>query len=111
MQKKKEESSRKKISAQQRTLKFQQDMLTAYDKYLEARAELSAYEGKAIDDVGLDKVNDMLAKVQDTFKEIYPVLNFIQNYFQFSTTAINYHADLIEVLKREGAQEVEPPKN
>jgi hypothetical protein len=96
----------KKIDQQEKTLKFQQNMLTFYDKYMKAREILAGYEGKHVDEVGLDKVNAMLADVQETFKDLHPMLNFIQSYYQWSLTTLNFHADLIDVLKKAGANEV-----
>lgn len=96
---------RKKIDIKHRTATLQKNMLDAFEIYQAARKELTPYEGKLVDDVGLEKVNGMLKDIQDKFKEVYPILNFIQVYYQFSTNVINGYADFIEGLKKEGSKE------
>jgi len=100
----------KKVTIKQQTEDLQKAMIQAHDDYLKARDALVPYEGKVIDDVGLEKVNAILKTIQEKFKNLYPALNFIQMYTQFSTNSINSYADFIDSIKKEGARPDEEVK-
>lgn len=93
------------IGLKQQTEELRLAMLKAFDEYSDASKEMAAFEGKVIDEVGLDKVNATIANVQDKFAQLWHALNFIQIYHQFSTNALNSHADFIDRLKQAGAVE------
>ena len=95
----------KKTSLKQQAVDLRVAMLKAYDDYLDARKQMNAFEGKVIDEVGIDKVNAAILQVQVVFADVWSVLNFIQINHQFSTNLLNSHADFIDRLKKAGAIE------
>jgi hypothetical protein len=87
--------------------KFRVSMLNAYDEYLDSLKVVTSYEGRIIDEIGLDKVNSAIADVQEKFKKLYPIFTFITTYNQFSINALNVYADFVDRLKQSGAREVD----
>jgi GTPase involved in cell partitioning and DNA repair len=85
--------------------RLQKEMLTTFDKYQELRQELKKHEGKLVDDVGLDVLNPLIESIQEEFHKLLPVFRFIQSYHQFSLNVTASQSDLIDAMKKAGAQE------
>lgn len=96
----------RKITIKTATISLRKSMLEGYDTYTEAAKKMASYEGKVIDNVGIDVINKALADVQDSFMKIYPVLNFIETYKEFASKTIIDYAEWIERIKQAGAQDV-----
>lgn len=75
-----------------------------WDEYLAFHTELDSYRGKPINDDNVDKVNEVLKKIQEKFTELYPAYNFIAIRHQYVTNAVTSYNDFIETLKKSGAK-------
>jgi hypothetical protein len=100
----------RKVNLRSAADKLQKDMLVTFEKYQDLRQELKKLEGKLIDEVGLDVLNPLIDSIQDEFHKLLPVIRFIQSYHQFSLNVATSHGDLIEALKKAGAQEEQASK-
>ena len=80
-------------------------IVSSWDQYLALNSELDKYRGQIIDESNSAQVNDILTKMQDTFKELYPALYFITYRHQSATNMIASYNDFIETLKKAGAVE------
>jgi hypothetical protein len=103
------EKTKKQPSIKTAQLKLQKMMLDGYDDYVKTFKEFNdwavANEGKTIGEENVPHVNKLIHDVQDAFNKIYPALNFIQIYHQFSGTVLKDYNVFLDTLKKNGAKE------
>lgn len=95
------------MNLKEQTDELRINFLQAYDLYSYAQKEFSRFEGKLVDESNIDQVNEAFARVQDTFKEVFDTLKFINTYAEFSKNALKSYQDFIDLLNKHGAEAVE----
>lgn len=89
------------MTIKEKVMALNVDLQNLHENYSKAFTTLEQYAGQPVDKVGVEKVNSMLEDIRVAFKEIYPILTFIQSNYQFSTKLLNHHSDFLVQLKKE----------
>jgi|GEM_PF-4186928 hypothetical protein len=97
----------KQTSLKKQTETIRKTMLEAFDVYQKARKEFAVFEGKMIDDSNFDKINECVANVQDSFADLWNVLQFVSTYAEFAKSTLVGHQELIDNLVKIGAKETD----
>src|SRR6516162_2615717 len=80
-----------------------------HGEYIDLMKEFDSFRGKSLEDpIKLEKVNDLLDKIQKKFKEIYEAFYFIAQMHPMAVKTCNAHDEFIESLKKAGAIQESP---
>lgn len=99
----------KKLTFKRKIERLTKEMHDKYATYLTAHQKFAAYEGKTFKEIGLENLQSMLHDIQVSFAELYPVLEFINQYQNFSAKTLKNYQKFEETLEKQGAKRKEPP--
>ena len=84
---------------------FQDKFIEHWKEYLALNIQLDTHRGKEFghDAQEVEKINELLLKIQDHFAQMSPALEFVIQNYKVCVAALNEYNIFIEDLKRAGS--------
>lgn len=70
-----------------------------YEMYIKFHDDLTPFRGKPADDK-VEEINAILKNIQYKFSELYPILAFIAQRYEFANNVTNEYIKFIDELKK-----------
>jgi septation ring formation regulator EzrA len=88
-------------------VRFQEEFIKSWNRYVDLHKELDAYRGQAINNTNIDAINKVISDLQDTFTELYTSINFVKERYVLCSEALLEYTKFMDEIKSAGALPVD----